>query len=251
MDDDERSETLAFWNRVARDWDVQVGEEGDANRILNSDPVLWRFAGEVAGRKVLDAGCGTGYLSRKLSTRGAHVIGVDFSPEMIGIARRKAPDIDFRIDSCSVLATVDSGSIELIVANYVLMDTPDLGETMKAFGRVLRAGGHAVVIFSHPCFPAGRARSADKGVEYVWDFSYFDQRKCVDPPWNHFTSSFVWFHRPLSDYWRAFRAAGFEITDFDEPVITEDRYHLADSRAAVDHHRERPLSVAFQLRKGH
>ncbi len=53
-------ETKAFWNHVARDWNVQVGDGGDRNRILNSDPVLWDFAGDVAGLKVLDAGCGTG-----------------------------------------------------------------------------------------------------------------------------------------------------------------------------------------------
>ena len=59
------------WNRIAGDWDVQVGNEGDSNRILNSDPVLWDFAGDVSGLKVLDAGCGTGYLTRKLYARGA------------------------------------------------------------------------------------------------------------------------------------------------------------------------------------
>ncbi len=53
-------ETKAFWNHVVRDWNVQVGDGGDRNRILNSDPVLWDFAGDVAGLKVLDAGCGTG-----------------------------------------------------------------------------------------------------------------------------------------------------------------------------------------------
>lgn len=65
------SDTLEFWNSVARDWDIRVGDEGDGNRILNSDPVLWRFAGNISGKRVLDAGCGTGYLSRQLRARGA------------------------------------------------------------------------------------------------------------------------------------------------------------------------------------
>ena len=41
-------------------------DEGDGNRILNSDPVLWAFAGDVDGLTVLDAGCGTGYLSKMM-----------------------------------------------------------------------------------------------------------------------------------------------------------------------------------------
>lgn len=61
MRDGECDETRELWNRVADDWRIQVGDDGDHNRILNSDPVLWEFAGDVSGRAVLDAGCGTGY----------------------------------------------------------------------------------------------------------------------------------------------------------------------------------------------
>ena len=77
-----------FWNRVADDWQIQVGSDGDANRRLNSDPVLWKFVGDVRGLRVLDAGCGTGYLSIKLARHGAVVTGIDFAERMIAIARR-------------------------------------------------------------------------------------------------------------------------------------------------------------------
>lgn len=244
-----REETLAFWDRVAQDWDRQVGTEGDANRILNSDPVLWRFAGDIAGLNVLDAGCGTGYLSRKLAARGARVLSVDFSPAMIEIAHAKAPDIDFRVDTCSDLATVKGNSIDLIISNYVLMDTPDLEETLAAFARVLRTGGTAVLIFSHPCFPGSRTQSVNNSIYYHWDFSYFDRRQCIDPPWAHFTSEFIWFHRPLSDYWKAFKAAGFEILEFEEPRLSEDRRHLARDDQMLNKSKTRPFSVAFKLRK--
>ncbi|MEN9566984.1 MAG: hypothetical protein RLZZ69_2180 [Cyanobacteriota bacterium] len=40
-------EVREFWNRVAADWDIQVGENGDSNRILNSDPILREFSGEI------------------------------------------------------------------------------------------------------------------------------------------------------------------------------------------------------------
>lgn len=146
-------ETKASWNSIAADWDVQVGEEGDSNRILNSDPVLWAFAGDIKGLTVLDAGCGTGYLTRKLHERGARVIGVDFSEHMIDMARVNVPGVDFRVESCSDLGRIGDGSMDMVIANYVLMDTPDLEGTMQAFCRVLRDEGLAIVMFSHPCFP--------------------------------------------------------------------------------------------------
>src|SRR5262245_10948548 len=251
MSKSELEETRDFWNRVADGWQIQVGDDGDSNRRLNSDPVLERFAGDVNGLAVLDAGCGTGYLSRKLHKQGARVTGIDFSERMIAIARARDPELDFRVDSCSELATIEVEHYDLLISNYVLMDTPDLRGTMAAFNRVLKPEGLAVLVFSHPCFPQGRATVSEdgKGVGYGWSFPYFEPRKCTDLPWAHFTSEFIWFHRPLSDYWKAFMAAGFAVVDFEEPRISEDRYHLAKTAKELRNNKARPYSVAFKLRK--
>src|SRR5258705_300314 len=247
MDNRETDEVRDFWNRVADDWQIQVGAAGDRNRILNSDPVLWAFAGDVGGLKVLDAGCGTGYLSKQLSDHGALVTGIDLSGRMIAISRAQYPHIDFRVDSCTELCTIDDAGFDLVIANYVVMDTPDLEGTMRAFSRILRAGGVAILVFSHPCFPQGGATVSGNGGEtnYRWGFPYFERRKCVDPPWAHFTSEFIWFHRPLSDYWKAFKAAGFVVLDFEEPRISGERYHLAENPRELMNSKTRPYSVAF------
>src|SRR3954451_23475115 len=117
MSDSPLEETRQSWNLLAEDWRVQVGAGGDSNRWLNSDPVLWEFADDVRGLAVLDAGCGTGYLSGKLRDRGAYVTGVDFAERMIEIARADHPGIDFRVDSCTELATCEGGQFDLVVAN--------------------------------------------------------------------------------------------------------------------------------------
>jgi len=253
MSDGEFEETRDLWNRVADDWRIQVGDDGDGNRILNSDPVLWQFAGDVRGLTVLDAGCGTGYLSKKLCDHGARVTGIDFSERMIEIARAQHPDMDFRVDSCAELRTLDAEHFDLVIANYVLMDTPDLRGTMTAFHRILKTDGVAVLVCSHPCFPQAHAAVSQNGEEinYSWRFPYFEPRKCIDPPWEHFTSEFIWFHRPLSDYWKAFMAAGFAVVDFEEPRITEERYHLAKTERGLKNSQTRPYSVAFKLQKKH
>ena len=248
---EQRARVRAFWDRVADDWDLQVGADGDRNRRLISDPVLWRFAGEVRGLDVLDAGCGTGYLARGLSERGARVVGIDVSERMIAIARRKAPELDLRVDSCSTLASVGDASMDLVLANYVLMDTPDLEGTLAAFARVLKPGGAAVAVFSHPCFAQGSATESDDGreIHYHWSFPYFEPSQRVDPPWAHFKSEFLWFHRPLSAYWKAFRSADFDVVDFDEPRLEPERFHLVDDEHWQRRAHSRPFSVAFKLRK--
>ncbi len=102
--------TRELWNRKAREWEEWIGSKGDQNRRFQSDPVLWELLGDISGLTILDSGCGTGYLSLQMGNKGAHVIGVDFSPRMIEIARERAgenPDhVDFRVDSSSTLETI-------------------------------------------------------------------------------------------------------------------------------------------------
>jgi ubiquinone/menaquinone biosynthesis C-methylase UbiE len=244
-------DTRQVWDRLAADWEIQVGDDGDSNRRLNSDPVLWQMAGDVKGLIVLDAGCGTGYLAKRLHEKGAKVVGVDVSPKMVEIAIKKHRNIDFRVGACSDLKDFGTGFFDLVVSNYVLMDVPDMDETVQAFHRVLKPGGVAVLIFSHPCFPQGKAdEDGETGdLLYRWDHNYFEESRQVGPPWAHFKSEFVWHHRPLAAYWKSFQSAGFEIADLQEPRLTPERYHLALNERQLDNGTSRPYSIAFKLRK--
>lgn len=232
---DERS----VWDPKAEEWAARIGDEGDDNRRYQSDPVLWRLAGDVKGLRVLDAGCGSGYLTLKLAARNAKAVGVDISPRMIEVARRRAASrgarVEYRVDDASKLATVPAGSIDLVVSNYVLMDANDLDGCAAAFARVLAPRGRAVCVFSHPCF------------ETCLPGPYFEEQQYEDR-WGGFSGPFVVYHRPLSRYFAAFLAAGFAIEAFEEPVVpTPTPPELDPGRAAK--FRQLPYSVALLLRK--
>ena len=247
------SDTIALWNANAEDWHLQVGHEGDLNRRLNSDPVLWSFLGDVDGLTLLDAGCGTGYLSRKFAEGGARVIAVDAAERMIEIARREtSPElaIDYRLGSSSDLDGIADTSVDRVVSNYVLMDLPDLDRAAGAFHRVLKPGGVAVAIFSHPCFPLGDMDETETpdGFAVRWTSPYFEPRRIDEPPWKHFSSPFVWYHRPLKTYWRAFRDAGFTVDEFEEPSPNGPLAEEIDPER-LRRSQMRPGSVVFRLLK--
>ena len=248
MMDTEIEEARDFWNGVAEDWRIQVGDEGDSNRRLNSDPVLWAFAGDVRGLEVLDAGCGTGYLTNRLSERGALVTGIDFSERMIAIAQDTTPAVDFRVDSCSELRTIGDEHFDMVIANYVFMDTPDLHGAVQPRSKTGRGGGAGLL----PSVFSGRRCHSFEGRRKIplrLGLAILPRKEMHRPPWGHFTSDFIWFHRPLSEYWKAFTAAGFDVVDFEEPRITEDRYHLAKTEKQLRNAKTRPYSVAFKLQK--
>lgn len=131
------------WDEHAEKWNRWIGDHGDSNRRETSDPYLWKYIGNVDNQIILDAGCGNGYLTIKflLETRIQNIIGVDLSSAMIKLAKE---NIDRRIkvdqerqrvelhhDSVTELKSIKNSSIDLIISNYVLMDTPDLDSAIK------------------------------------------------------------------------------------------------------------------------
>lgn len=68
---------------------------------------------DLAGRRVLDAGCGTGSLAVEAARRGAHVVAVDVSPTLIGLARDRTP------------VDLGTGRIDFVVGDML---DPDLGQ---------------------------------------------------------------------------------------------------------------------------
>jgi len=78
---------------------------------IEQEPIMPHFLkllGDVSGLTVLDAGCGQGYLSRILASRGAHVTGIDISPNLIQMACEQDPDhqITYQIADLCVLSLI-------------------------------------------------------------------------------------------------------------------------------------------------
>ncbi len=144
-----------------------------------------------------------------------------------------------------MLATLADAAVDAIVANYVLMDLPDLDGAAHAFRRVLRPGGVAVVIINHPCFSPPPERLSESVVRYTWSFSYFESHR-FEQSWGRFTTPFVYNHRSLSTYWRAFTGAGLLVEDFDEPIVRAPP-PAGCSDAMMAKYRMTPYSVAFKL----
>jgi SAM-dependent methyltransferase len=97
---------------------------------------------------VADVGCGTGATSRMLADFGLDVLGIDLSPNMLGEARHRNPDLRFQVGSMTDL-DFDDGHFEGICAWYSVIHIPDdqLPQVMSEFHRVPRPGGWVLRAF--------------------------------------------------------------------------------------------------------
>jgi ubiquinone/menaquinone biosynthesis C-methylase UbiE len=123
------------WERVAGKYD-SVWSTSTRQFIV---PLL--DAAEVRqGMAVLDVGCGPGYVSAAASELGATVLGVDFSREMVGIARQMFPRVEFREGDAQKLAFPDQ-SFDRVLANFALLHLTNPEGACAEACRVLKPGG--------------------------------------------------------------------------------------------------------------
>ncbi|NQE90864.1 class I SAM-dependent methyltransferase [Nocardia terpenica] len=202
----------------------------DKYRIELTDRAVLAAVGECANRRVLDAGCGEGYLSRILHSYGAQVVGIDACADLICAARDEARRADreiiYHLGIVEALP-LENRSFDYVVCNHLVNDLPDPASAFREFGRVLEPGGKLVVMMLHPCFHSMSTQNTESFCDKFLVDEYFSARS--------FSESFlvagrispvpvrVWM-RSLEDYLSAVTDAGFTLTAIQEPRPTPDQF---------------------------
>jgi SAM-dependent methyltransferase len=183
------------------------------NNLVNAyyeRPAMLALAGDVAGRRILDAGCGSGPLSAALRDRGAVVTGIDASARMLSLARRRlGDDVPLHVVDLSDPLPFADGAFDDVVASLVLHYLEDWGPPLAELRRVLRPGGRLIASVDHP-FVAYTI--SDPRPDYFATTSYtfdwtFDGRPVPMRFWR----------RPLHAMIDAFTTAGFRLSVISEP----------------------------------
>ncbi|RKS77092.1 methyltransferase family protein [Actinomadura pelletieri DSM 43383] len=220
------SRTLERWEANADYWVKVIREGRDRYRTELTDAAVLDAIGPCAGLRVLDAGCGEGYLSRRLAGDGADVDGVDACQSLIDAANAyPSPPGAARF----VCASVDDLPFEddvydLIVCNHLFSHLPDPTHALREFARVLKSGGRLILLTLHPCFYVHHSeRGARDSVPATQYFGArgIDQRFLVDGLES--PSMITSWLRPLEFYAGTLRDAGFVIADLREPHPTEEQ----------------------------
>lgn len=226
--------TANSWERMAEWYDAKQGDTGDFWHRTLIDPTFLRVVGDVRGLRVLDLGCGNGYLSRRFAREGAKVVGVDASAPIVARARARESQeslgIEYHVANAARLEFLPASSFDLVASNMALIDIEDAGGAIREAARALRTGGRFVASLSHPCF--------DQGPTSTWLIERFFRMsktwRKIERYREPFADETLWeiapgqivtttgYHRPLSWYAHTLREAGFLIRSLEEPGPTQE-----------------------------
>jgi ubiquinone/menaquinone biosynthesis C-methylase UbiE len=200
---------------VANDYDSfaeAYAAETESN-LLNGyyvRPAVIDLAGDVAGRRILDVGCGAGPLLESLRDRGAVVTGVEPSAKMLELARQRLGDGVALYEAGlggDPLPFAD-GAFDDAIACLVLHYLEDWKEPLAELRRVLVPGGRLIVVVDHPFVYKVMNPDAD----------YFAvSKRSEEWTFGGHSAPMQFWHRPLHAMASSFTEAGFRIAVISEP----------------------------------
>lgn len=149
MSNVDHSEIAKFESIANKWWDL----EGEFKPLHDINPLRLNYINErvsLAGKNVLDVGCGGGILSEGLAQRGVHVTGIDMGEANLQVAKQHAESqglsIHYQHIAVEELAAQQPASFDVVTCLEMLEHVPDPSSIVQACATLVKSGGH--VFFS-------------------------------------------------------------------------------------------------------
>lgn len=213
----------ASWDVNAAEWAVRLNRGADASREALLLPILVSILKDLGPAVVLDIGCGSGTFRRDHVTQvGARFLGVDASTEMCS-QLRDSGHYDGVINGDAHSLPFPDSTVDAALASMVLQGVEDVGCVCAEVARVLRPGGHLIVVLLNPAtvIPVS-CEEGQLGKPNVGPVEAYARERTLLVRIRAGGDSVLpapvqYFHRTLSSYMGAILSAGFHITGFYEP----------------------------------
>jgi len=200
-------EIIKSWYSNAQAWSNAIRTASIASRKLVTNQAIIDAVASIAPRRILDMGCGEGWLARALSTLGMNVIGVDIVPDLIARAGALGGG-EFHVRDYASIANqqLRLGPFDAVVCNFSLLGEQSVESLIAALPSYLNDPGYLIIQTLHPVAACG-------------DNPYQDGWRAGS--WLGFSSDFSnpapWYFRTAESWSALLQRCDFEILECREP----------------------------------
>ena len=210
------------WGPVADWYDQYLEVTPDSYQAAVIAPNLMRVLSLSPGERILDIACGQGYFTRKFSEAGAVAMGADISKELIAIAKKHSPKLEFAVAPADKLPFAEDSSFDAATVVLAIQNIENIAGVFSEARRALKPGGRLVLVMNHPAF------RSPKRTSWGWDDESKTQYRRIDGYLSAATVPIdmhpgasrpvqtISYHRSLQDFFKALSKAGFSVTRLEE-----------------------------------
>jgi len=208
--------SLSQWDNAANWYDQNMGDMGDTLNSIIIRPLMLDMLGDLTGKVLLDAGCGSGYLTAELANNAKRVTGTDFSANFISICKQKyreRSNLDFIKQDVTSPFQFNDASFNTVTCKMVLQYVRDISIFATETMRLLKDQGELVIVVDHPFRAAYfNAQSEDGSASNLFS----NEPRTKIGLWGK--TELTWYARTTSDYIQLFINAGFRLVEIREPL---------------------------------
>jgi 2-polyprenyl-3-methyl-5-hydroxy-6-metoxy-1,4-benzoquinol methylase len=192
------SKNVDQWTRAIRNGEID-------SRVLTTNKAILLAVLKSAPKKVLDIGCGEGWLVRELTKTGIEAMGIDAVPGLIDVAVKEGFG-NYHVMSYEDLSYAAlNEKYDVVVSNFSLLGNESVTNIFKKVPSILVAGGYFIVQTIHPLSACSNEEYKDGWRRGSWDgFS------------ETFTDPAPWYFRTLESWKLLYEENGFELERIDE-----------------------------------
>ena len=239
------------WGKVANWYNEHLTSDDTYHKKVLLPNIL-RLVEPKKDETIVDIACGQGYFTQALHEKGARLIGVDISEELIEIARKRSPDITYHVSSAEDLTLLPDKSADKVIIMLAIQNIEHTQKLCAEVSRILKDGGTFHIVMNHPAFRIPKQSSWDyddkKKVQYRRIDQYIaDSRTAIDMhPGMKDSTQTLSFHRPLQYYFKVFGKAGFAVDRLEEWISHKE----SDSgpRAQAENRARKEIPLFLYLR---
>ena len=205
------------WEANADAWTRAIDQNQIESRRAATDEAILQAVLRCRPRRVLDVGCGEGWLARVLANRGVQVVGVDGSRALVEIACEKGNGCFRAIGYHEIIAdpAILGQSYDGIVCNFSLLGE-EIGDLLRSLRQAIVSDGHLLIQTVHP-FTACQQQPYIDG----WKTETFDNFG------GDFREPMPWYFRTVSSWFQQVPEAGWRLCEFEEPIHPQTKIPLS------------------------